>query len=44
MALVILTEQRDFVGAGVGVKLFKVLKALRLRSFSVTPCNSADTA
>ena len=47
MALAILTEQRDFVGAGVvkavGVKLLKVIST-EITVFSATPCSSADTA
>jgi len=36
MALAILTEQRDFVGAGV--KLLKVIRT-EITVFSVTPCS-----
>ena len=43
MALAILTEQRDFVGAGVGQSC-RCETAQGDQSFSVTPCSSADTA
>jgi len=43
MALAILTEQRDFVGAGVG-QSSRCETAQGDQSFSVTPCSLADTA
>jgi hypothetical protein len=43
MALVILTEQRDFVGSGVGHSC-GCETAQGNQSFSVMPCSSADTA
>jgi len=43
MALAILTEQRDFVGAGVGQSSWCEI-AQGDQSFSVTPCSLADTA
>jgi hypothetical protein len=42
MALVIVTGQRDFVGAGVGQSCM-CETALGDQFFSVTPCGSADT-
>ena len=48
MALAILTEQREFVGAGIdqscGCETAEDDTVLRLRSFSVTPCSLADVA
>jgi len=45
MALAIKTEQSDFVDEGDGPSYgCENAQAMRLRSFSVTPCSSADTA
>jgi hypothetical protein len=48
MALGVLMEQRDFVGVFVaqscGCETAERDPAPRLRSFSVMPCSSADTA
>jgi hypothetical protein len=43
VALAGLTEQRDFVGEGVG-QSHGCETAQSDQSFSVTPCSSADTA
>ena len=43
IALAILTEQHDFVGAGVG-QTCGCKSAHGDQPFSVTPCSSADTA